>query len=60
MLLEFKLRYIGQDGSMGLKHGKIYKVKIVSDDRYIWVKWGYGWNMCCPYTSLQSLVANWA
>lgn len=50
------LRFIGADGSMGLSFGKIYEVKISSDDRYIWVQWNRG---RCPYSSPLTLASNW-
>lgn len=50
------LKFIGKNGSMGLVFGRVYDVKIVSDSRYIWVKWG---NKQCPYSSPQALASNW-
>lgn len=60
------LRFIGADGSMGLRHGDTYDVKINVKNNYIWViipkfefrykVWGT-WK--CPYSSPQSLAANW-
>ena len=57
------LKFIGEDKSMGLRHGSIYKVKVTSDNNHIMVWWDFGWfksGKCCPYASLQSLAANWA
>lgn len=51
-----KLRFIGANNSMGLKHGKVYKVTIVVQDGYIWVNWGI---RICPYSSLAAFCANW-
>lgn len=51
-----KLVFIGMDGSMGLVTGKVYKVSIKSDDRYIWVSWNNG---SCPYSSPATLAKNW-
>lgn len=59
-----KLRFIGKDGSMKLKHGRVYEiVKIITIDNYIYVMWtdGPGVNVrCCPYSSLSALCANWS
>lgn len=51
------LKFIGENKSMGLQRGSIYKVKITSDNNYIWVWWGL--SKRCPYTSPESFNANW-
>ena len=51
------LKFIGENGSMGLRRGSIYDVKIISKDKYIWVKWGF--RKVCPYSSPQALAKNW-
>jgi hypothetical protein len=56
------LRFIGKDGSMGLKHGKKYNVTIGTslDNRYITVTWTGEFGLArCPYSSPQSFAANW-
>ena len=56
------LRFIGKDNSMGLKHGKKYKVWIDTslDGMYICVHWqGEKKPQFCPYSSPQSFAANW-
>ena len=53
-----KLKFIGEDGSMGLKHGKVYLVQIYADRGKIFVAWGTG-SCCCAYSSPQALAANW-
>lgn len=56
------LRFIGKDGSMGLRHGRNYKVTIGTslDNRYITVKWqGKNKPCVCLYSSPQSFAANW-
>ena len=54
------MKFIGENGSMKLKHGKFYKTKISSRDNLIFVQWFDGWNSgCCPYSSPQSLADNW-
>ena len=42
---------------MGLTHGNMYDVKVVSTDYYIYVEWGFC--KVCPYDSPQSFAANW-
>ena len=55
-----KLRFIGEDGSMGLKHGKIYEVDItIPKYGYIIVEWYNPYLTRCPYKSLSALCANW-
>jgi hypothetical protein len=55
-----KLRFIGIDGSMGLRYGETYKVRVFSSGEYIVVEvhrgnGAYG----CPYSSLVKLCENW-
>lgn len=55
-----KLKFIGTDGSMGLRHGETYKVRVFSSGEYIVVEvyrdnGAYG----CPYSSLANLYKNW-
>ena len=55
------LKFIGEDGSMGLSHGRIYDVQVKTKNNYIWViipnilfdVWK------CPYSSPQSFAKNW-
>lgn len=55
------LKFVGKDGSMGLKHGKFYNTKIFSKDNFIYVQWlDYKGTSCCPYESPQSFAANWS
>lgn len=51
------LKFIGENGSMGLQSGSIYKVKITSDKNYIYVWCGFG---RFPYSSPKSFAENWA
>ena len=59
-----KLRFIGKDGSMNLKHGRVYEiVRIITVANYIYVMWKDGPGVstrCCPYSSLSALCANWS
>ena len=52
------LRYIGEDGFMGLKHGQIYDCRLNtnSSDDLIWLHWKGG---ACLYTSLTNLINSW-
>lgn len=57
------LKFIGTDGSIGLKHGEVYDVSIsclFSYDKII-VKW-HEHNIFheCPYSSPAAFAANWA
>lgn len=52
-----KLKFIGKDGSMGLRHGNVYNVTIFTDNGYILVRLGP--HRYCPYSSPQALAANW-
>ena len=51
-----KLRFIGEDGSMGLRYRKIYKIGIECRLECICVYWDGGF---CPYSSPQTFAANW-
>lgn len=51
-----KLRFVGEDGSLGLKHGKVYDVTIGTTSQYLWVSWD---SADCPYTSTQAFAENW-
>lgn len=55
------LRFIGKDGSMGLRHGVRYRTSIKSEGIYIIVTWTnrYGNKRSCPYSSPQSFAENW-
>lgn len=51
------MKFIGEDGSMGLRHGQTYKVKTFYKNGYLYVKWGLF--RMCPYESMKSLYKNW-
>lgn len=51
------MRFIGQDGSLGLKYDHIYNVKIDVKDNMVWVEWG---NNRCPYSSIANFLTNWS
>lgn len=56
-----KLKFIGEDGSLGLKHGKKYEVELKTIGKYLiaiidtgWISW-----TTCPYGSVQAFAKNW-
>lgn len=51
-----KARFVGENGSMGLVHGRVYNILICSNDDYISVSWGSG---RCNYANLKKLHENW-
>ena len=54
------MRFIGKNGSMGLKAGKVYKTKIFTKGSFIFVQWSNDFSTgCCPYSSPQSFALNW-
>ena len=56
-----KLKFIGKDGSMGLVHGKIYRVSLRTIGDYIiaYISKGLYHEVMCPYESLKAFAANW-
>lgn len=56
-----KLKFIGKDGSMGLVHGKSYKVFLRSVGKYLiaYISKGLFNEIACPYGSVQAFAANW-
>jgi hypothetical protein len=55
-----KLRYIGEDKSMGLKKDKVYNVKIHAYYDRIWVHTEEKNRVInCPYNSIKLLLENW-
>lgn len=58
---EMKLKFIGEDGSMGLRTGEIYDTRIFIKGEYLWVEWKASLYSVksCPYTSTQSFAQNW-
>lgn len=53
--------FIGQDGSMGLRNGHVYKVavNISHDTEEVTVFSNYGYRFVCPYSNLNSFFNNW-
>ena len=52
---DMELRFVGKDGSMGLRNGRVYKTKIWSDKRYIWVTAKIGISKTCHARMKQQL-----
>lgn len=50
------LRYIGENGSLGLAYGQIYRVTVDTQQGRVIVRWDSGY---CPYTSLKAFMNNW-
>ena len=57
-----KLKFIGTDGSMGLRNGHVYKVNIRSNDKYIilFIEKNFWHSMECPYGLPQAFANNWS
>ena len=54
------LKFIGEDGSMGLKKDTVYRVKISANFDRIWVHVdGKTKVINCPYNSIKALLNNW-
>lgn len=56
-LTSIRAIFLGKDGSMGLRHGTIYDIKIYSYGGYLCVDWGG--KTACPYSSIRALSENW-
>ena len=57
-----KAKFIGTNGSMGLKKHQEYKIQIeTSRNGYIHVSWfdALGREHLCPYTSVATFKENW-
>lgn len=55
------LRFIGEDGLMGLTHGVVYNCSIKSMGSYLWVTWKNKEinNPSCPYKTFAELLSDW-
>lgn len=55
-----KLRFIGKDDSMGLKHGEVYNCTLHVSNGYTWVSWkDFITYRTCPYSSIGRFLHNW-
>ena len=55
-----KLKFIGEDGSMGLRTGEVYDTRIFIKGECLWVEWKVNLYTVksCPYISTQSFAQN--
>ena len=49
--------FIGTDGSMGFRKGKIYHIRTACKNNYIYVLEERG--LWCPYDSVEAILRNW-
>ena len=56
-----KLKFIGEDGSMGLRTGEVYDTRIFIKGECLLVEWKVNLYTVksCPYISTQSFAQNW-
>lgn len=59
-----RARFIGRDGSRGLKHGKVYDVLLQESNRrkFIYMHWidiHSDEPENCPYQNMEALLTNW-
>ena len=56
-----KLRFVGEDGSMGLKNGEGYETHIFIKEKLLWVEWKVNVFAVrpCPYSSTKAFAQNW-
>lgn len=64
-----KARFIGEDGSMGLKHGNVYEIVLYDIGGQPIVSWTYTkmskfgmplyYKKSCPYSDFKKLAENW-
>ena len=56
-----KLKFIGEDGSMGLRTGEVYDTRIFIKGECLWVEWKVNLYTVksCPYISTQSFAQYW-
>ena len=49
-------RFVGKDGSMGLRTGEVYAIDIYRRGGRIWVDWAGG---LCPYDTVGAIKRIW-
>lgn len=56
-----KLRFMGEDGSMGLRNGEVYETRIFIKGEFLWVEWKVNLFAVksCPYSSTKAFAQNW-
>ena len=54
-------KFIGADGSLGLKHGQEYKIRAISSQYpiMIYILVSPGNTIPCGYSSLEKFLENW-
>lgn len=54
-------RFIGKDGSMGLKTNEVYETRIFIKEKFLWVEWKVNLFSVksCPYSSTKAFAQNW-
>ena len=57
-----KLKFIGADGSLGLRHGEYYNVSLDTGCNMLIASIKTGWisDTFCPYETLQAFAKNWS
>ena len=51
-----KFKFIGKDGSMGLKKGTVYEIKTFIRHNLLWATWN---DNSCPYKNVETFLVNW-
>lgn len=60
MRASMTLKFIGADGSMGLRYGELYECNVENDPPYVWVVVHMqDGDITCPYSSLRMLRNDW-
>lgn len=56
-----RLKFIGEDGSLGLEHGKVYNVSLKTYGKFLLAIIDVGWfySVRCPYGSMKAFAKNW-
>jgi hypothetical protein len=56
---ERPMRFIGEDGSLGYRHGQLYELRFVEDDRHFVTIERIDGTGRCPYASMNAFLRNW-
>jgi hypothetical protein len=56
-----KLKFIGKDGSLRLKHNRVYDVSLKTIKGYVVAVIKTGWisDTVCPYGTMRAFAKNW-
>lgn len=58
-------KFIGKDGSMGFRNGKVYNIRTWVKRANVFTKTAWIWveetdcGKKCPYTNVETFLANW-